>query len=221
MATRKNAAPSVVKFSVGEVELAAANALREAGEKEVSAFKAFHDTVIVPHDVPLAALLPRKNGEKRSNVETAAYDFTVALYWVVKFGQDIAARMLDANVKGDTVMPVSAFISGNGRPYADQTKSQLKQSFGPGSSYWVKFVQRLQAIAATGADVQRKAGTRAGDAEYIAARVNDIVARLKKLDKAENCDGSVDPVTAARFAAALLDTCKNYGVDCAGFVKAK
>ena len=32
MSTRKKTDSSVVKFSVGEVELAAANALREAGE---------------------------------------------------------------------------------------------------------------------------------------------------------------------------------------------
>jgi hypothetical protein len=205
-----NAKNTIVRFSAGAAEYAAADALRAAKGKEVTAFKTFYDAVIKPHDVPLAALGSQKAGEKRSNEAQAAYDFTRRMFWVATFGKDIADKIADANTKGDTELDLSGVIGRNGLPMKAQTKRQITQSFG-GAQGWGAFVARLKEIADMGgADVERKKGEAATDAQYVIDRMIAIAKRLGK--GAEKLDGSIEYDAAPKLAMALLDTCKKYGL---------
>jgi hypothetical protein len=73
--TMTNAKNTLVRFSAGAAEYAAADALRAAKGKEVTAFKTFYDAVIKPHDVPLAA-----RGGGIIPVTLAAIDDGAAVY---------------------------------------------------------------------------------------------------------------------------------------------
>ena len=223
MTTTKKASPSFVCFAIGRDEMILADAWRGAKEDEAQAFKALAlrltaDPAKGGHGVPLSALLPKPKGETLSNLETAARDFTRHVYWIARFGNDIAAQILDANVKGDTVLSISSVVSGSGNQYKDQEKRQITQTYGTGSKYWIKFVARLQAsIGQETAKKDREKGEAATDALYVAKRINDIAKRLSK--GAEKLDGSIDFDTAPKLAAMLLDVCRAHGVDVNKIVK--
>lgn len=209
MSTQKKTAAPIVRFTAGAVELGAAETLRGASNNEATAFKAFYDAVIVPHDVPLSALASVKAGDKRSNEAQAAYDFTRRLFWIATFGQEIAAMILDANVKGDTVLPLSSVIGRNGLPLKDQEKRKVQQSFG-GAQGWGAFVKRLNEIAASGEEVKRGASTRKSDREYVIAHMTDTVKRLAQ--PAEKLDGSIGHDVAPKLGKALLDVLAAFGI---------
>jgi hypothetical protein len=212
---------SFVCFTIGQEEITLAANWRVSQADEAQAFKALamritNDPKQGGHGVPLSALLPKPKGETRSNSEVAAYDFTKRLYWVAMFGNDIAAQLADANVKGDVVLPLSSVIARSGNPYKDQTKRAVTQSFG--SKYWKEFVARLQdAVGEASATPTREKGAPASDAQYVATRINDIAKRLSK--GAEKLDGTIDFDAAPKLAAMLLDICKSNGVDVNKLVK--
>lgn len=214
MTTRKNTSTTrsdIVRFSVGVAEIEAATAAREKGEGAAKAFKSFYDTVIKAHDVSLDGLL--KKAAERSNEEAAAHDFTMQVYWTWRFGQDIATKIYDRNVAGDTVLPISQFLTDTGLPYKDQAKRQITQSYGSGSSYFKKdFVGRMIAIRdAGGAEVKRGAAAKSSDAKYVADRINAVIGRLRR--DAEKFDGSVPVDVAPKLGKALLDICAAFKID--------
>ena len=223
MTTTKKASPSFVCFSIGHDEIVLADAWRGAKEDEGKALKALAlrltaDPTKGGHGVPLSALLPKPKGEKLSNLETAARDFTRHVYLLGMFGKDIAAQILDANVKGDTELALSSVLSRSGNPYKDQIKRQVNQTYGTGSKYWKDFVAQLQeAIGQETAKKDRAKGVDATDALYVAERIHAIAKRLSK--GAEKLDGSIDFDAAPKLALLLLGACKANGVDVDKLVK--
>lgn len=209
MTTRKNTS-APVRFSAGVAEILAADALRDATNVEATTFKAFYETVVKAHDVPLAAFEPKKAGETRSNEYQAAYDFGRRMFWIATFGVAIADKIADANVKGDAVLPLSGVIGRDGMPYKDQEKRKVQQSFG-GSKGWGVFVSRLKLIEnAGGEDAKRGTGIKASDAKYIADRINAVLGRLAR--DVEKFDGTVSVDVAPKFALALAGLCKSQGI---------
>lgn len=217
---------SLVRFSVGAAEIAAADAARDAVGNEAQAFRAFYDRVIVGHQLPLSAILPRaKDAERRTNEEQAAYDFALRMFWVYMFGADIAAQIADRNVKGDTVLAISQFVNRLGKPYKDQAKRAVMQSFG--GTPWKLFVNRLCEMAADDeraakvaageiteaeAEAAGKRGTqnKSSDREYVIGRVGDAVKRLNK--DVEKQDGTIAPDVARKVAALLVDVLAQAGI---------
>lgn len=226
MSTKTNSTP-VACFTIGAQEIALADTWRGAKEKQGVALKALAlritgkpddaDENKRGHGVSLSALLPKPAGEKRTNFEQAAFDFTKRVYWLAMFGADIAALINDANVKGDTVLPMSSVMSASGNPYKDQIKRQITQSFG--TKYFYRFVAELQESLTPDAVAtkKREQGAPATDALFVAKRINDIAKRLQR--DAEKMDGTVSVASAPKLAAMLLDVCKKYGVDVDKLVK--
>ena len=221
--TKKGAASAFVCFAIGRDEMILADNWRGAKADEAQAFAALatritNDPKDGGHGVPLSALLPKPKGETLSNLETAARDFTRHIYWLAMFGNDIAGQLLDANVKGDAVLALSAVTARSGRAYKDQPKRQTTQTYGTGSKYWKDFVARLQeAVGEESAKKGREKGVDATDALYVAERIHAIAKRLSK--GAEKLDGSIDFDTAPKLALILLGACKANGVDVDKLVK--
>ena len=121
---------AVVRFSVGVAETLAADTARGAMDNEALAFRAFYDAVVVKHTLPLSALLPRdKDAARRSNEEQAAYDFGTRMFYTYLFGADIAVQMFDRNIKAETVLPLSQFLSRKtAKPYKDQAKRAVARA---------------------------------------------------------------------------------------------
>ena len=230
MATLKNttAAPAdvLVRFSVGAAEILAADTARGAQENEAVAFRSFYEQVVVAHALPLDALLPRtKDQERRSNEEQAAYDFGIKMFYTYMFGADIAAQLADRNVKADTVLGLSAFISSKGKPYKDQAKRAVAQSFG--GTPWKEFVGRLFDLAADDekaakiaaglmteaeAEAGEKRGTKSTktEMERVLAKVGEVIKLLKR--EPEKRDGSIDLEVSQKLAAYLADGLNAYGI---------
>jgi hypothetical protein len=223
MTTTKKASPSFVCFAIGQDEIILADNFRGAQADEAQAFKALATRITNEpkeggHGVPLSALLPLPKGEKRGNIETAALDFTKRLYMIAMFGNDIAGQIADANVKGETVLALSSITARSGNPYKDQSKRQVNQTYGVGSKYWKDFVARLQeSMGQETAKKGREKGVTASDELFIAEHANVMAKRLRK--DAEKLDGTIAFDVAPKFAAALLDLCKSYGVDVDKLVK--
>jgi len=247
MPTLKKNNPSsetaIVRFSVGVAETLAADNARGAINDEVLAFRAFYDAVVVAHALPLSALLPRAKDQARrgrSNAEQAAYDFGTRMFYTYLFGADIAGQITDRNVKADTVLPLSQFLSRKtAKPYKDQAKRAVAQSFG--GTPWKDFVTRLcdlesddiktakiaaglmteaddtkmAKIAAglmTEAEAGEKRGVRSRSTEYgrVLKSVGEVVKLLRR--EPEKRDGSMNLETAKKFAAYLVDGLAQYGI---------
>lgn len=224
--TLKSSAADLVRFSIGADEIRLADAARDAVKDEAQAFRAFYERVIVAHQLPFSAILPRgKDAERRTNEEQAAYDFALRMFWVYMFGADIAVSMADRNVKGETVLPISQFVNRLGKPYKDQSKRAIQSSFG--GTPWKLFVNRLCEMAAADevaakvaagemteaeAEASGKRGTqnKSSDREYVIGRVGDAVKRLSK--DVEKQDGSIAPDVARKVAALLVDVLAQAGI---------
>ena len=221
------AADVLVRFSVGAAEILAADAARGAGENEAVAFRSFYETVVVAHALPLDALLPRgKDEDRRSNEEQAAYDFGVKMFYSYMFGADIAAQMADRNVKADTVLGLSAFISkATGKPYKDQAKRAVAQSFG--GTPWKLFVGRLFDLAADDektakiaaglmTEAEAEAGEKRGkpststEMQRVLNKIGEVIKLLRR--DAEKRDGSIDLDVSQKLAAYLADGLNVYGI---------
>jgi hypothetical protein len=233
MATLKNttapAADVLVRFSVGAAEILAADVARGAGEDEAVAFRSFYEQAVVAHALPLDALLPRgKDEDRRSNEEQAAYDFGVKMFYSYMFGADIAAQMADRNVKADTVLGLSAFISkATGKPYKDQAKRAVAQSFG--GTPWKLFVGRLFDLSAyddkaakvatglmTEAEAEAEAGEKRGtkststEMQRVLNKIGEVIKLLRR--EPEKRDGSIDLEVSQKLAAYLADGLNAYGI---------
>jgi hypothetical protein len=227
--TKKVAAPAAneaVRFSAGAAEILAADAARLAVENEALAFRDFYQAIVVKHALPLGALLPRgKDAPRRSNEEQAAYDFGVGMFYTYLFGADIAAKIADRNVKSDVVLPISQFVGRTGRHYKDQAKRAITQSFG--GTPWKEFVSRMLEIEEEEAKVAKVAAGLMTQAEADAPvkrgkpsdrpmndrvrdKVNETIKMLRR--EPEKMDGSIDPETAKKFAAYLVDGLSSFGI---------
>lgn len=218
-------ASNVVRFSVGEKEIALANAARNAIGNEALAFRDFYKLIVVDHELPISALMPReKNAGRRSNIEQAAYDFAINAFYTYKFGADIARAIGDKNVKPDTVLPISQFIGKNGKPYADQTKRAITQSFG--GTPWKMFVSRLADLLAGDAiDAKLAAGEMTQEEADAAgkrgkpvtkSRQEKVVAMVAELCKmlrkgAGDKDGDFDHEKAKAFAEIVSKEASEHG----------
>ena len=218
-------ASNVVRFSVGEMEIGLANAARNAVGNEAIAFRDLYKHIVGGHELPISALMPRaKDDGKRSNEEQAAYDFAINIFYTYKFGAAIASQLADKNTKADAVMPISQFIGATGRPYADQSKRAILQSFG--GKPWKDFVARLSSIAdadakaamvAAGemtqeeADAAKKRGAVSTKTrqEKVVAMVTELCKMLRK-DAGDN-DGAFDHEKAKAFAALVSKAASDNG----------
>lgn len=239
MATRKNVAPAadvasadavqVVRFSIGAREAQIADAWRMAGDAEVGAAVRFFNVLFAPvadggHEGDIAALLPFKDGAKRSNEQQAFYDFAQMMYLVYKCGPDLAAVLKDRNVGGDTMVQRPG-VKADGSPYKPQAKRALRDTL-LGSADWGRFVKRLLEIK-EGAKVSAmieageikegekpKGEAKAKNSEKVRGvnKIEEAIKIFRKAADAEKGDGSLDPVNAAKIAAYLADGLKTYGL---------
>lgn len=211
----------VVRFSIGANEVAVADAWREAGAEEVGAAVRFYRVLFGSvadggHEGDIAALLPFKDGAKRSNEQQAFFDFAQRLYLVYKCGADLAAVLKDANVKGEVLVQRPG-VKADGSAYKPQAKRALRDSLL--GKEWGAFVRRLVEIkdrAELSARIEAgeiKEGEGGGGAnksnktglQRAVAKVNDAIKSFNREADAEKADGSVDPLQAAKVAAMLLD----------------
>jgi hypothetical protein len=218
-------ASGLVRFSVGEKEIALANAARNAVGNEALAFRDFYSVIVVEHELPISALMPRaKDAGRRSNEEQAAYDFAINAFYTYKFGADIAMAIADKNVDPDTVLPISQFIGKTGKPYTDQTKRAITQSFG--GTPWKAFVVRLadllagdaiDAKLAAGEMTQEEAdaagkrgkGVTKSRQEKVVAMVTELCKMLRK--EASDKDEGFDHEKAKAFAAIVSKEASEHG----------
>jgi hypothetical protein len=240
MATRKNlmasvsdvvavqdevAAP-VVRFSLGAVEIAAADAWREATDNEVVSAEAVYDLLFKGHGVTVAALLPRKADDKRSNEEAAQYDFARRFHAVWRCGADVAAKLFDANVKGEVVLQRAGISRKSGKAYKPQAKRQLIQSIF-NTEDWGGFIKRMAAIdeargiaakVAAGEMTEaeadeagkRGASSKKTDLKQFQDRMADVIKGLRK--DPEKQDGTMSPDVMSKLAVAFADIMKANGV---------
>ena len=224
MATSKKiSAPSAdafVRFSLGAVEVAAADALRESTDNEILSAQAVYDLLFVKHGVTVAALLPRKADDaKRTNEEAAQYDFARRFHAVVRCGADVAAKLFDGNVKGDVILQRAGISRKTGAAYKPQAKRQITQSIF-NSDDWGAFVKRMATIGeargiaakvAAGemseadAEAAGKRGT--GTKNPLRTRAMDTAATLCKILRTdvEKHDGSFDAKVGQKMAALISD----------------
>jgi hypothetical protein len=220
------AADVVVRFSIGAAEVAAADAWRAAGAEEVGAAVRFYRVLFGSiadggHEGDIAALLPFKDGAKRSNEQQAFFDFAQRLYLVYKCGADLAAVLKDANVKGDAMVQRPG-VKADGSAYKPQAKRALRDSLL--GKEWGAFVRRLVEIK-DGAELSARieagevkegeggggaARSTKSDRERAIAKVNEAVKILRK--DVEKADGSIAPDVAAKVAALLVDVMSANGL---------
>jgi hypothetical protein len=224
-----SAAPAedvVVRFSIGANEVAVADAWRAAGDAEVGAAVRFYRVLFGSvadggHEGDIAALLPFKDGAKRSNEQQAFFDFAQRLYLVLKCGVDLAAVLKDANVKGDTMVQRPG-VKADGSAYKPQAKRALRDSLL--GKEWGAFVRRLVEIKGTaelqaridagevkeGEAVKGAARSTKSDRQRVIDKVGEVVKILRK--DVEKADGSISPDVAAKVAAMLVDALSANGL---------
>lgn len=228
VSSRKSSAADLVRFSIGANEVRVADEWRAAGDAEVIAAVEFYRVLFGSkeeggHGGDIAALLPFKDGAKRSNEQAAFFDFAQRMYLILKCGADLAAVLLDRNVDGKAEVQRPGLKS-NGSPYKPQAKRAVKDTL-LGSKDWGAFVRRLVEIKDS-ADLQaridageikegeavkgaKSSGT--SDRKYAIAKVGELVKRMSR--DAEKQDGSIAPDVMRRFAAYLVDGLKTYGLN--------
>lgn len=224
--TLKSSAADLVRFSIGANEVRVADEWRAAGDAEVGAAVRFYRVLFGSvaeggHEGDIAALLPFKDGAKRSNEQQAFFDFAQRMYLVYKCGADLAAVLKDANVKGDAMVQRPG-VKADGSAYKPQAKRALRDSLL--GKEWGAFVRRLVDIKDS-ADLQAridageikegeavKGAKSSGksDREYAIAKVGELIKRMSK--DAEKQDGSIAPDVMHKFAAYLADGLKTYGL---------
>lgn len=227
MSTSKKTASPLVRFSVGANEVAVADAWRVAGDAEIGAARKFYNVLFGSidnggHAGDMAALLPFKDGAKRSNEQQAFYDFVQMMYLVLKCGADLAAVLKDANVKGDTMVQRPG-LKADGSAYKPMSKRALRDTL-LGSKDWGAFVRRLVAIkdveeysakvamgeVEEGEAVKGAKASGKSDREYVIGKIGEVVKRLSK--DVEKLDGSIAPDVARKAALALADVLSMNGI---------
>jgi hypothetical protein len=194
------------RFAIGADEIKVADVWRKAEGNVHKAALAFVETVIVAHQIDIAWLAPLKDGESRTQVQQAGFDFVRSVYSVYKIGAAATEQLFDRNVPGDaTIKP-----AGGRKP---QPKRALKDSI-LGSKEWGKFVKILKALKdeLDGIEAEKRgASTPKTDAKFVADCINSAIKRLRR--DAEKHDGSIDLVQSGKLANFLADALKVYGLN--------
>lgn len=204
-------ASGLVRFSVGENEVAASMALGAGIRGQAGAMEAFLRDVIKAHDVSLAdCLAPAADRKAGNGVGQAQFEFVRYCFGIAIFGADMTKRILSTKTTDDTVIDFAgavsfktgAAIKPNTARYVMQ--NQLGKDFG-------EFLQKLKMLQDgmdTGAP--RGAATKYTDMTRVAKMLNAAIKVLRK--DADKGDGSIDAEVAAKFAKFLADGMKSFNV---------
>lgn len=219
-----------VRYSVGAAELALAADAARADAADAKSAVAIFDLIFGDfpkgHGVTLHDLRKLNTGERRSNSEAAAYAFTRHFHALRRCGADCAAKLLDANVKGETILQKDGINPNTLAAYKPQSKRQILQSI-YNSDDWGAFVSRMAAIAAARDKAAKVAAGLITEAEAEAPakrgkpadrpmndkvrdKVNETIKMLRR--DPEKMDASIDPETAKKFAAYLVDGLSAFGI---------
>lgn len=226
MSTPKKNTTSLVRFSVGAAEVAAADAWRDSQGAEQRSALAVYNLLFGPvdaggHGVTLKALRKLEAGDTRTNEESAGYDFALRFFAIIFCGADNAGMLFDANVKGDVMMR-RAGLKSTGLPYAEKCKRDFKMDF-QGKEF-PAFVKRMAAIAGdleieakiaagelTAADAEKRgASNKSTDLERAIKKGSEYVSMLRKdIDKR---DGSLSHDVAIKVAKLIADILSANGI---------
>lgn len=227
MTTRKNvstpsADTAIVRFTFGANELRVADEARGADTADAKSAVAMFDLLFSAdgHAVPFSAFRKLSAGETRSNEEQAGWQFVQLFHAVRRCGAGCAAKLFDANVKGDEVLQREGVNPNTLAAYKPQAKRQIKQTIF-GTTDFGAFIKRMEGIAAARdlaakiaagevkeGEATKGAGVGKSDKtalERAVAKVNDAIKAFNREGDAEKADGSVDPLQARKVAALLLD----------------
>lgn len=214
MATQKKVtlSPSIETaplFAFTPDAYAKADAWHNAGKAETKAAVAFYE-MLVAKGVNVKALR-KPDGRAFTNMEAAAFDFTLRLYFRVKLGAKCADAIFDGVTPKETILKPTG-LTVHGKAIKPQTKNNLRQSYG-GAKAWGDFVRDLIAIEdANAADAAGDAApakakpTPKTDKAFALATVGALVKRMKKA--VEKQDGSMTPEQMKKFAAWVEDGLK-------------
>lgn len=204
-------APSIdaVAFTFTPDTYKAADAWHLATKADVKASVAFYE-MLVTKGVNVRALR-KPDGRAFTNMEAAAFDFTLRLYFRVKLGAKCADAIFDGVTPKETILKPTG-LTAHGKAIKPQTKSNLRQSYG-GAKAWGDFVRDLIAIE------DANAADEAGDTAPAKAKptpksdklyaVDTAGALIKRMRKAvEKQDGSMSPEAMKKFAAWIEDGLK-------------
>lgn len=200
----------------------AADAWHKATKADVKASVAFYDMLVGKGVDPV--LLKKPDGRAFTNMEAAAFDFTLRLYFRVKLGAACAAAIFDDAVAKETILkPTGLTVSG--KAIKPQPKKNLRSSYGH-PDQWGVFVRDLIAIKeAKAAEVAAAEAEAAGlpvpvptkakpvlnsDNKFFLELLGRGIKRGRK--DVEKHDGSVASETMAKLAAYLEDGLKIHGI---------
>lgn len=215
----------LVRFTFGANELRVADEARGADAADAKSAVAMFDLLFSDdgHAVPFSAFRKLSAGEARTNEEQAGWQFVQLFHAVRRCGAGCAAKLFDANVKGDEVLQREGVNPNTLAAYKPQPKRQIKQTIF-GTTDFGAFIKRMESIAAArdlaakiaagevkegeapkGADVSKKS-----DRQYVVDKIGEVVKRLNK--DVEKLDGSIAPDVARKAAMALLDVLSMNGI---------
>jgi hypothetical protein len=210
--TKATKAPAIeTRFVIGANEAQAADTYFRAGQTKGQAFLAFYNAAIKPHGIDLALVrAPMAERKAGNGMGQAMYDYVKGLFWHQLVGAEWAAKILDKNVKGDTMLEFSGVVSASGNPIKAQMKKPFTES--AGNKPFKAFLELIEA-AQKGADldkVKRAGSIRKSDLEFVQAHMGDVVKRLAV--DAEKLDGTIPFDIAPKLAKAVLDTFAQFGI---------
>jgi hypothetical protein len=205
--TKTTKAPAIdTRFVIGATELQAADTYFRAGQTKGQAFTAFYKSAFAPHDIDLPLVrAPAETRKAGNGIGQAMFSFTQTLYYIQRVGPEWAAKILDKNTSGDTMLDFTGVVTASGNTIKAQTKRAYMQS--AGGKDWKAFLDLLEA-AKNGADldkVKRKSATPTSDKEKLLANISKAISTA---DKKEKGDGTI-PAPAADMFKTILGAVEN------------
>lgn len=210
-ATKKVSVPAsgLIRFSIGESELAASAKLGAGIKGRAEAINYFLDNVIVKHGVSIADCLQKKTERMAGNgMAQAQFEFVQKCYGIALFGVDMTDRILSAKTTDDTILDFGGAVTfKTGVPIKPNTaryvtQNQLGKEFS-------EFLVTLQAVH-SGEDTKRGPSTKNSDMTRVAKLVNTAIGVCRK--GADAADGSIKSEVAAKFSKFLDDAMTTYGI---------
>lgn len=208
-------APSIdaVLFAFTPDAYAKADAWHNAGKAETKAAVAFYE-MLVAKGVNVKALR-KPDGRAFTNMEAAAFDFTLRLYFRVKLGAKCADAIFDGVTPKETILKPTG-LTVHGKAIKPQTKNNLRQSYG-GAKAWGDFVRDLIAIedantadAAGDAAPAKAKAVQKTDRQSAVDTAGTLIKRMRKA--VEKQDGTMSPDVMKRYAAYQEDGLKIFGL---------
>jgi hypothetical protein len=217
-------APSIdaVAFTFTPDAYEAADAWHKAGKANIKASVVFYDMLIGKGVDPVT--LRKPDGRAFTNMEAAAFDFTLRLYFRVKLGAACATAIFDETVAKETILKPTGLTS-TGAVIKPQSKKNLRSSYG-NNDQWGKFVNELIAMknataAAKAADEAEAAGlpvpapskappVQNSDNKFFLEAFGKVIKRAKK--PVEKHDGSVSPDNMKKLIAGVEKLMLDLGI---------